>query len=203
MELQDALAQIADIRLQMARTTTFRGYRAVTTLFTSVLAIAAAAGESWWIPEPMANPLRFVGLWVCAAVICIVGVGAEILMRYRQTDSSLQRNLTILAIEQFLPSIIVGGMVTWILCGFLPQAVPLLPGLWSIFFGLGIMASRRLLPKPMMLVGAFYLICGLFCLLTASGNTALSAWTMAIPFGAGQFFAAAVLHWTLERNYAE
>ena len=51
MELHDALSQIADIRLQMARTHTFRGYRSSTTLFSAVLAVAtdsASSREATW-----------------------------------------------------------------------------------------------------------------------------------------------------------
>ena len=41
MELREALTQITEIRLQMARTEVFRGYRAMPAAFSGVVALAA------------------------------------------------------------------------------------------------------------------------------------------------------------------
>ena len=202
MELDNALDQIAEIHRLMARTHTFRGYRAATTLFTATVAIAAAAFQNWWLPNPALNPLRFVDLWVAVAISCLVVVSVEIFERYRRTDSPLQRQLTIQAIEQFLPVILVGGLVTLVLTQSSRQSLWLLPGLWSIFFGLGILASRHLLPRPIVFVGFFYLLSGLTCLATAHNAAAFSPWSVALPFGIGQTAAATILHCALERNHA-
>ena len=43
MHLHDALAQITEIRSQMARTQTFRGYRSATVAFSGLLALAVSA----------------------------------------------------------------------------------------------------------------------------------------------------------------
>ena len=37
----------------------------------------------------------------------------------------------------------------------------LLPGLWQVFFSLGVFASCRLLPKAVALIGVFHLVAGL------------------------------------------
>ncbi|MGA2582026.1 MAG: hypothetical protein ABSG31_02020 [Tepidisphaeraceae bacterium] len=199
MELQNALSQIARIKSQMARTRTFRGYRAGTTLATGLAALGAAIWQMRFIPRPALDPIGFVDLWVAVAVGSIVLVGTEIIQRYRHTESSLERELTIHAAEQFLPCIIVGGLVTMALCDFAPSAIRLLPGLWPIFFGLGLMASRRLLPGMISLVAAFYLLCGLCWL--ALGRLDYSAWSMGLTFGIGQILSACVLHYSLERHH--
>jgi hypothetical protein len=198
-QLDNALDQIAQIHRLMIRTHTFRGYRAVTTLFTACIALAAAAFQPWWVPDPVRDPLRFVDLWIAVALTCIVVVAAEIIDRYRRTDSPLQRQMTIQAVEQFLPVILVGGLVTAILCQSAKQSLWLLPGLWSIFFGLGILASRHLLPRPLGFVGFFYILAGLTCIAVFQGPSAFSPWLVAVPFGIGQTAAAAILHWNLER----
>ena len=41
MELREALTQITEIRLQLARTEVFRGYRAMPVAFSGVVALAA------------------------------------------------------------------------------------------------------------------------------------------------------------------
>jgi hypothetical protein len=202
MELDNALDQIAQIHRLMTRTHTFRGYRAVTTLFTACVAIAAAAFQSWWIPDAAQHPFHFVDLWISVAIACLIVVAIEIVDRYRRTDSPLQRQLTIQAIEQFLPVLLVGGLVTLVLCQSAKSSLWLLPGLWSIFFGLGILASRHLLPRPVVFVGFFYLLCGLTCIALFQGADAFSPWLVAVPFGIGQTAAAAILHWKLERQDA-
>jgi len=77
----------------------------------------------------------------------------------------------------------------------------MLPGLWQIFYALGIFASCRLLPKPTFWVAVFYLATGLTVLAMAHDEAALSPWTMGFPFGVGQFLAAGVLYRTLERDH--
>jgi hypothetical protein len=43
--------------------------------------------------------------------------------------------------------VVAGGMVAFVLWNHAQESLWMLPGLWSIFFSLGIFASYRLLPK--------------------------------------------------------
>jgi hypothetical protein len=97
------------------------------------------------------------------------------------------------AAESFLPAIAAGVLVTLVLVRSSPQDLWLLPGLWQIFYGLGIFASCRFLPRQMFAVGLWFLATGALCLATGRGEHALSAWTMGFPFGIGQLLIAAVL----------
>ncbi len=201
MELHEALAQIAEIRQQMARTQVFRGYRAVPVAFSGLLAIAAAVYQSWRISDPIADLPAYLALWVGAAVLSAIAAGLGMVWRARHAPpTSWSREITRLAVEQFAPSVVAGGLVTIVLVRTAQEALWMLPGLWSILFGLGIFASRRLLPRAVTLVAVFYLAAGLVCLELARGPHALSPWAMGIPFGFGQLFAAAVLYGTLERQ---
>jgi len=202
MELQDALTQIADIRLQMARTRMFRGYRSGTTLFSAAVAVATAVLQSAIIPNPSQHVLLYLCLWLAAAALCITIIGARILVRYWRDESSLERELTVMAIEGFIPCIVVGGLLTFILASVAMSTLWILPGLWTILFGLGLLASRRILPRPMTFVGAFYLICGLLSILYAQLVAQFSPLAMGIPFAVGQTAAAAVLYFNLERVHA-
>lgn len=203
MELDDALAQIGDIRLQMCRTRRFHGYGAVTTFCTGLAAIAVGIGQLRYMPNPRADPGSFVHLWVSVAVACFAFVAIEWVVRYRASDSSLQKELTVLAIEQFLPCVVVGGLVTLVLCEFAKPSLWMLPGLWQIFFGSGIFASRRLLPGSIILVGVFYVLAGLTNLAMDQGGASFSAWGMAIPFGVGQAAAALILSQKAEHDNAD
>jgi signal transduction histidine kinase len=97
------------------------------------------------------------------------------------------------AIEQFVPALAVGVLLTVVLVRVAPGDFWLLPGLWSLIFSLGVFASCRFLPRQMFAVGVWYLVAGLFTLVVASGPKAFLPWTMGIPFGVGQLLVAAVL----------
>jgi hypothetical protein len=203
MQLHDALTQIGDIRLQMSRTRQFRGYGALTTFGTGIAAVAAAIWQMRYLPHPSIDPMSFVNLWVSVATACIVIVALELVLRFRNSDSSLQRELTILAVEQFLPSIVIGSLVTLVLCEFVKPALWMLPGLWQIFFGSGIFASRRLLPTPIIFVGIFYVASGLINLAVASSGARFSPWAMAVPFAVGQAGTAFIFSRKARPAYAE
>jgi hypothetical protein len=201
MELRDALAQISEIRLQMARTEVFRGYRAAPVAISGVLAFVAAGIQAIWITEPADQIAAYLSLWVVAAVASGVAAGVGMVVGGRHAGHSVwRRRITWLAIEQFVPCLVAGGLATAALLVGSLDSLWLLPGLWQVFFSLGIFASCRLLPRPIFGVGVFYLASGVTCLAVARGDAACSPWAMGVPFGVGQFLAAAILYWTLERG---
>ena len=69
MELREALAQISEIRQQVARTEVFRGYRAVPVAFSGVLALVIAGLQTVWVPEPLEDVAIYLALWVGAAAV--------------------------------------------------------------------------------------------------------------------------------------
>jgi hypothetical protein len=203
MELREALAQISEIRQQVARTEVFRGYRALPVAFSGVLALAAAGVQTVWIQDPAKNLMAYLALWVGAAGVSMLATGIEMYMHCRHSRDSLTPATTALAVGQFLPCVAAGGLVTVVLCTSAPDCLWMLPGLWAVLFSLGIFASYRLLPRTTFWVGLFYMIAGLMCLALAQGPAEFSPWAMGVPFGLGQLFAAGVLYWTLERNDVE
>jgi hypothetical protein len=201
MELRDALTQITEIRLQLARTEVFRGYRAVPVAFSGGVAVLAALVQTVTVVDPIAQIGRYLGLWIGAAVVSGLAAGLEMIIRARTAATPLTRELTWLALEQFCPCLIGGALVTVVILRAAPESLWMLPGLWQIFYSLGIFASCRLLPRPTFWVAVFYLGTGLADLAWGRGELALSPWLMGLPFGAGQFLAAAVLYRTLERDH--
>jgi len=202
MELRDALTQITEIRLQLARTEVFRGYRAMPVAFSGGVAVLAATIQTATISDPVAEVGPYLGLWIGAAVVSALAAGLEMMIRARNAASTMTRELTWLALEQFCPCLIGGALVTVVLLRAAPESLWMLPGLWQIFYSLGIFASCRLLPRPTFWVAVFYLGTGLSVLAVPHGETALSPWAMGIPFALGQWLAAAVLYRTLERDHA-
>ena len=203
MELRDALSQISQIRMQIARTEVFRGFRSLPTAFSGLLALSAATYQMLCIPDPLHHLSAYLTLWLGAAILAVAAVGTEISVRCWLSRSALARQHTWLVVSQFLPSLVAGGLLTVLLVRTAPQSAWMLPGLWAILYSLGVFATFRLLPPATFWIASFYLIAGLWCLTFARDAWALSPWAMGLPFGIGQLFAAAVLYWTLERPHGE
>lgn len=203
MDLHEALAQISEIRQQVARTETFRGFRAAPVAFSGFVACLAAGFQHLLVPEPDKNPTAYLGLWIGAALLSMAVTGVAMYLHCQKSQSTLTKPNTMLAIGQFSPSVVAGGLVTLVLYQLMPQDLWVIPGLWSIFFSLGIFASYRLLPKATFWIGVFYMTAGVMSLIWAREDFAYSAWAMGVPFGVGQLMSAAILYWTLERRSDE
>ncbi|MBW3596691.1 MAG: hypothetical protein KY475_05385 [Planctomycetes bacterium] len=200
MQLDEALAQIAEIRSQIDRTGTFRGYRAATVGFSGLVGVGAGVVQAIHVPHPQQQVFAYLMLWISAAAISVAVVGAELAYRCYRAASPRTARLTLLALEQFLPCIVAGALLTAALASASVESLWMLPGLWAILFSLGVFASCRLLPRPNFLAGVFFLAAGALCLAFGKGEHALSPWIMASTFGGGQLLTAALLYWTLERT---
>ena len=192
-DLHRALADISAIRGQMARGTVFRGYGPAALGATGVLALAAAVFQSQWIDDPARDIGAYLILWIATAALAILIVGGEAIRRSRREHDGLADDMLRAAAEQFLPAAIAGVLLTLVLVRTDDAPLWMLPGLWQIMFSLGVFASCRSLPRPMIAVAVWYLAAGLTCLTFASGAHALSPWAMGVPFLVGQALAAFVL----------
>jgi len=200
MEIRQALAQVSEIREHLARTEVFRGYRSLTVGFSGVVGLATAVIQASWLPKPTERWDAYLALWFGAAAINLVVVGVEIWLRAKAAELALTRRTTVFAVEQFLPSLVAGGLLTVVIVQRASESVWMLPGLWALLFSLGIFASCRLLPRAVSIAGMWYLVAGVLALAWGQGEAALSPWIMGITFGGGQLLTAVLLHVTLERS---
>src|SRR6185503_6126440 len=200
MELDEALSQISQIRQHMANASVFRGYRSATAAFSGLVAIAASCAQALWVEYPYWNTRGYLTVWLAAALISVGAAAAEMISRCIRSQSALQKEMALAAAEQFIPSLVSGALLTFVMVKYAYPQIWLLPGLWAILFALGVFASRRVLPKLVAIVGGYYLLAGLVCIAMTDERSAFSPWTMGLIFAPGQFLAAGVLWWTLERN---
>ena len=197
-DLTQALAEISEIRAQVARGTQFRGYGPTSTAVSGTLALIVAAVQAVWMKEGGHDVLPFLAVWVATAAVSVALATFETIVRSRRVHSGFATEMIRSAVEQFLPAAIVGLLLTGVMLLAAPQELWMLPGLWALIFSLGVFASCRFLPRQMFAVGLWYLVCGLVCLMMASGRRVLSPWEMGIPFGVGQLLVAAVLRYGFE-----
>ena len=192
-DLYKALAQIHAIRDQVARGTEFRGYGAETVAATGVLAVGAALAQSLLLQHPAGNVTAYLGIWIATAALAVLLTGLQTITRTRRVHSGLARQMIVAAAGSLLPALVAGVLVTLALARGAPQALWMLPGLWQIFYALGIFASCRFMPRQLFVVGVWFLATGVLCLATGMGERALSPWEMGFPFGIGQLLIAAVV----------
>ena len=202
-ELDKALAEITAIRSQIARGTEFCGYGPMTVAVTGLLAFAAAGVQALWLPDPTANIVAYLVLWIATATVSVILIGIEMVARSRRIHRGLADEMIHAATEQFVPAGVAGALLTFVLFRFAPQTLWMLPGLWQIVFSLGFFASCRSLPRPMFAIGVWYLAAGLATLAFASEAHALSPWAMAVPFGIGQLFMAGVLYGSVGADHGQ
>ena len=191
-DVRQALAEIRAIRTQVARGTQFRGYGPKSIAASGVLALCVAAHQSGHVAAAH-DISAFLTSWVTVAAISVCLSAWETVTRARRVHDGFAKEMTHAAVEQFLPAIVAGLLLTVVLLRAAPASAWMLPGLWELVFSLGIFASCRFLPRPMFAVGLWYLAAGLACLVVESGPRTLSPWAMGIPFGVGQLLVAAVL----------
>jgi hypothetical protein len=201
MQLRDALAQVSEIRLQLDRAATFRGFRARPTAFSALAACCAALLQPWLVAEPAKDPQGYVALWVVAATACLAVALFDLALGFKRAPSFLTGRLAARALEQLAPTLVAGALLTLVIMRHASDAAWMLPGLWSVLFSLGLFAAGRLLPRAIMAVGAWYLACGIFCLAWFQNERAFSAWSMGLTFGLGQLLTAGILYFTLERGH--
>ncbi|MGA2218078.1 MAG: hypothetical protein ABSG51_08325 [Terracidiphilus sp.] len=191
-DLHKALGDISSIRRQVAHATEFRGYGPMTLAGTGLLALAAAGVQWLDVPNPENHLAAYLSIWIWTAAFSACAIGTEMYARTQRIHSGMADEMIRMAVEQFLPAVGVGGLLTLVLVRYVPGDAWMLPGLWQVIFSLGVFSSSRFLPRSVALVGIWYLVTGLSCI--AMGDSrALSPWAMGIPFGAGQMQLAGIL----------
>jgi hypothetical protein len=191
-DLNRALGDISSIRRQMARSTEFRGYGPATLAATGLIAVLAAGIQAMVFPDPAAHLSTYLSIWICTAGLSAALTGIQMYTRTRRMHSGMSQEMMHMAVEQFLPSVGAGLLITVVLVRYVPAALWMIPGIWQVIFSLGVFSSCRFLPRPMLAAGGWYLLTGLACI-ALGGSRALSPWAMGIPYGAGQLLVAAIL----------
>lgn len=186
MHVREAIERIDLIHDQLTRSEIYRGFRVPAVALVGVLGLAAAAFQ------PSFSGLGFVSYWIAVAGVCgLLGMAAAG-HSYFYREDDLARRKTHRVMAQFLPCMIAGGTVTAGLAR-MPDLAALLPGLWALIFGLGIVAARPHLPAGIAWVALGYIVAGSVLVLRAPAGLEPSPWAVGGVFGTGHLATALVL----------
>jgi hypothetical protein len=191
-ELRKALSDLDAIRRQVAMNTQFRGYGPASIAVSGAFALLIASVEACWRNDSHDFP-AFLTVWIATAAITVVLTAVEAIARARRVHPGFASQMIKAAADQFLPAVTISVLLTVVFAKFAPQELWTLPGIWQLMFSLGVFSSCRFLPKSTFLVGIWYLITGLCCLVVQSKTRDFSPWSMGIPFGIGQLLVAVIL----------
>jgi hypothetical protein len=188
MEVHDALAQLDRIHDQLTKSEVYRGFRVPAVALVGCLGLLAAAGQQWVI-EP-GEGAAFIWYWsAIGSVGALIGLGAAV-RSYLFREDEFEKRRTRRVMGQFLPCLLAGGVLTAALART-EATVPLLPGVWAILFGLGVVAVRPHLPRAVGLVGIGYVATG--AVLLARVPAEPDGWCVGGVFGAWHLATAAAL----------
>lgn len=199
-DLNQALTDIRSIRRQVAETTEFRGYGPLTLSATAVFALLAGAAQSHWVPEPATHPSQYVALWLITAVLSAALIATQMLTRANRLHTGMANEMVGVAVTQFLPAGIVGAVLPFVFLQIPRSVFWMLPGLWQVVFSLGVFASCRCLPRPMLLAGVWFLFSGLTCIGLGDAR-ALAPATMSGTYAVGMGLVAAIHYMSARKAF--
>jgi hypothetical protein len=189
MHVREALDRLDAIHDHLARVELYHGFRAAAVAVVGVIGLLAAIAQ----PLLAGAPDDFVTYWVAVAGFCaIIGFGPAV-YSYVAIETDLARRRTRLVFGQFLPCVVAGAVVTAAFVRIDPSSFPVLPGVWAILFGLGLISVRPYLPRAVGWVGLFYLAAGCILLVWEADHAAPSRWAVGGVFGPGHLATALAL----------
>ena len=167
MRVDDALRQIEAIHEQLDKGEVYRGFQVGGVAAAGALGLLAAA-----LQDRVVDAEYFLNYWIIVATVCACAAGGSALFAFVWREDIWARRKTARLLCQFVPSMIAGAAITWVFAH--AGLTRYLPGLWSIVFGLGLLAARPYLPRATGWVCLFYLVCGCGLLLRAGQGAELS-----------------------------
>jgi hypothetical protein len=184
-ELERALLDIAEVRERLAMAQRFRGYSGAAAIASGVFAVAAGVLQAILVAFPRDNydARVYASIWlVCGTAAFIVNYGS-IAHWFVSDESARDRWQTRTVGLAILPAIVLGAAITLAL--IVRGDYSFLPGIWYGCYGVGLFASRTMLPRGVLPISAFFVAAGI-ALLFVPTALALQWWVLPIGFGLGQ-----------------
>ncbi len=187
--VHEALTQVREIQLAVLDRIRFKGFSGPTRALSGTMALFAAAFMSTPF-YPQTPHAHFVG-W-CTVLVMALLLNSSALAYWFWRDPLVNRELRRLTpVLDVIPPLFVGGILTAVLV--LNGQRDLLFGTWMLMFGLTNLASRRVLPRTICLVGLFYMVAGIIWLF-APNPSFLNPWPMGLVFFTGEWAGGMILY---------
>lgn len=168
-----AIENLRYIRDTMARSASFTAVPGLGQVFVGLTAVAAA-----WLAHRQPTPLAWLFVWLAEAVVALAIGGVTLVRKARAVKDSMVTGPGRRVLLHFLPAFGSAALLTAALV--LAGTTALLPGLWLLLYGTGIVAGGAYSVRPVPLMGICFLALGTAALFTPA---ALGDLWMAAGFG--------------------
>ncbi len=168
-----AMDNLRYIRQTMAAAATFTAVSGWGTVAIGVSALGAAV-----LASITTSPTRWVFLWMCEAVLSVALSAYTMALKARAARLPLWSEPARKIVFSFVPPMAVGALLTLLL--YERQLTILLPGIWMLLYGVGVVAAGTFSVRIVPVMGIAFLVVGTVTLFAPpSWATAC----MAIGFG--------------------
>ena len=186
MEVERALADLAEVRDRLASVQEFHGYSASAAALSGVIALVA--GVVQWLVAPHPRTAVEFSHYLTIWLACLVGglainYGALLIWYVRNARLHERRQTRTVGLA-ILPALCLGAVLTLAMVGH--GLIGLLPGVWFASYGIGLFASRAMLPRAVIYVAVAFGVAGAALILSPSADAPLAFWVMPAGFGVGQ-----------------
>lgn len=176
---------IAEVRERLAMTQRFRGYSGVAAAASGCFALVAGAVQMLIAPAPatLHQDRLYAAIWLACGGGAMILNYAAIAHWFVSDASARDRWQTRTVGLSILPALALGAALTMALID--GGHFTLLPGVWCACYGVGLFASRTLVPQPVVGIAALFMIAGIALFFTPAA-IALQWWVLPLAFGLGQ-----------------
>ncbi len=191
-DLERALADIAEVRERLGHVQRFRGYSGIAAAASGGFAVAAGALQLLLVPhvQTVHQGHLYFALWfACCAAAVLVNYGT-IAHWYVNDATARDRWQTATVGLSMIPALVLGAVLSFALLR--ANLYAFLPGIWYGCYGVGLFASRTMVPRAVVPIAAAFMLAGMG-LLFVPPSIALSWWVLALGFGAGQTAIGAIV----------
>lgn len=188
-QIQHAIAQVRELQQAIIEKQRFKGYSGRARAISGTLALLMAATMS--LPSFPQTATSHIAGW---GLIFLIGLllNFGVLIHWFLFDPKVQRDIRRLKpVMDALPPLFVGVVLT--ISMIMVSEYRFLFGIWMSLFGLANLSTRHVLPRKIWMVGVFYIVFGMLCLL--SPDIAITnPWPVGIVFFIGEWAGGIVLH---------
>jgi hypothetical protein len=186
MEVERALADLAEVRDRLASVQEFRGYSGVAAACSGGMAVLAGLVQWALAPAPQspAEIQRYLTIWFfCLVAALLINYGALVFWYLFRAGHRERRQTRTVGIA-ILPAIALGAVLS--IAMFKNNLVWMLPGIWYASYGIGLFSSRAMLPRRVIALAVLFGLAGAALILSPDPTVPLRWWVMPLGFGLGQ-----------------
>ena len=184
-DLERALADIAEVRERLGHVQRFKGYSGFAAAMSGAFAATAGIVQMAIVPHvatPHQGHLYFAIWFTCCAASILINYGA-IGHWYVNDATARDRWHTATVGLAIFPALVLGAALSFALLR--AGLYAFMPGVWFGCYGVGLLASRTMLPRNAVFIAAAFMLAGMG-LLFVPGEIALRWWILPLGFGLGQ-----------------